>query len=173
MLSIHLLRLKTIVIYLLLFVSCKLIFINQALANMDKEPPTCALSFSSLPLYSEKVMLNFSLDNSLNKKLTILTWYTPFEGFLSNLFIIINTDTGEQLQYRGPMVKRLEPEVEDYVILEEKSTISTTLNLSKAYQFSQGNYQLTLKQNTFYLREQYFTASSFACDAPSITFRVK
>jgi hypothetical protein len=131
---------------------------------------SCTISIDSLPLSAEAVMLEFTLTNTLDKKLELLTWYTPFEGFLSDLFVIINKETGEPLIYQGPMVKRIQPDIEDYFPLPAMKKMSTTLNLSQAYQFSTGSYLVKLKRNNFYLKSD---KTQLICDAPTIAIIIK
>jgi hypothetical protein len=137
---------------------------------MEPKVLTCTISIDSLPSSAEAVILDFSLTNPLNETLELLTWYTPFEGFFSDLFVITNKETGEQLIYQGPMVKRIEPDIEDYLMMPAGEKISTTLNLSQAYQFSPGIYRLKLKRNNFYLKN-YNTP--LTCDAATITIIIK
>jgi len=156
--------------YLLILLSCQSIFTPKAFADMNPIALSCTMSIDSLPLSAEAVMLEFTLTNSLDKKLELLTWYTPFEGFLSDLFVIINKETGEPLIYQGPMVKRIQPDIEDYLTLPAMKTMSTTLNLSQTYQFSTGSYLVKLKRNNFYLKSD---KTQLICDAPTIAIIIK
>lgn len=156
--------------YLLILLSCQSIFITKVFADMKPIALSCTISIDSLPLSAEAVILEFTLTNSLDKKLELLAWYTPFEGFLSDLFVIINKETGEPLIYQGPMVKRIQPDIEDYLTLPAMKTMSTTLNLSQAYQFSTGSYLVKLKRNNFYLKSG---KTQLICDAPTIAIIIK
>jgi len=156
--------------YLLILLSCQSIFTPKAFADMNPIALSCTMSIDSLTLSAEAVMLEFTLTNSLDKKLELLTWYTPFEGFLSDLFVIINKETGEPLIYQGPMVKRIQPDIEDYLTLPAMKTMSTTLNLSQTYQFSTGSYLVKLKRNNFYLKSD---KTQLICDAPTIAIIIK
>ena len=68
------------------------------------------------------------------------------------------------------MVKRIQPDIEDYLTLPAMKTMSTTLNLSQAYQFSTGSYLVKLKRNNFYLKSD---KTQLICDAPTIAIIIK
>ncbi len=156
--------------YSIIFLSCLSISTTKAFENMEPKVITCTISVDSLPLSTEAVLLDFSLTNLLDEKIELLTWFTPFEGFLSDLFVITNKETGKKLNYQGPMVKRIEPNIEDYLTISAKKTISMTLNLSQAYQFSPGIYLLKLKRSNFYLKNH---KRQLICNVPTITLFIK
>lgn len=170
MLKTYALLITSSLAYLLILLSCQSIFITKAFADMKPIALTCTISIDSLPLSAEAVMLEFTLTNSLDKKLELLTWYTPLEGFLSDLFIITNKETGEPLIYQGPMVKRIQPDIEDYVNMPAMKKISTILNLSQAYKFRTGSYLLKLKRNSFHLKND---KTQLICETPTIVIVIK
>ncbi|TWX55666.1 hypothetical protein [Colwellia hornerae] len=140
---------------------------------MATSKQSCAITVSSAPLSADQVIINFSFQNPYLKEIELLTWYTPFEGFLSDLFIVTRSDTGQQLSYQGPMVKRLQPQSEDYLSILPNEVSSTSINLSFVYAFNQGNYQLTLKDKTFYYQDGRLKRLAFICEVPIIKFTVK
>ena len=158
---------------LILFIAFSSITQDKALASMDKPKQNCSLSINSTQLSTDHVILNFSLENPYNKKMRLLIWHTPFEGFLSDLFIITNKDTGKKLNYQGPMVKRLQPQPEDYLSLTQNQRSSTTLNLSFSYHFKQGHYQVQLKKNTFHFEDEHLTPFLFTCETSTVNFSIK
>lgn len=173
MFSIHYLWIKKTFIPLVLFISYSSITSHKALANMELPIQYCSMSINSTLLSTDQVSLNFSLQNPYDKNMRLLIWYTPFEGFFSDLFIITNSDTGEQLNYQGPMVKRLQPQIEDYLSLSANEISSITLNLSLVYVFTQGNYQLQLKKNSFNFEEDNLTTFPLFCKTPFLEFNIK
>jgi len=140
---------------------------------MKNTKQSCSVSISATPLPADQVTLNFSLESPYNKKMRLLIWYTPFEGFLSDLFIITHSKTGKQLNYQGPMVKRLQPQPEDYLSVSSNEVTSAKVNLSLAYAFTSGNYQLKLKSDTFYYEDESANRFSIICKTPTIEFSVK
>ena len=106
-------------------------------------PFRCEMSATAEQQLSAGVYLNFSITNLTKQPLKLLTWYTPFEGFLSKLFIIKDNE-GKPLTYHGIMVKRLTPTAEDYLVLPPKEKIAITLNLTKAYSLTSGKYSVQL-----------------------------
>jgi hypothetical protein len=140
---------------------------------MKNAKKACLILISTEPLSANQVIINFSLQNPYMKKMRLLKWYTPFEGLLSNLFIITHIDNANQLGYQGPMVKRLKPQSEDYLSIPANEISSTTINLSLAYEFVKGNYQLKLKNNAFNFEDENFNRFPLLCEGATIEFSVK
>ncbi len=173
MFSIHRLGTKKSFIPLVLFIACSSITPHKAIAKMKLPKQYCSISINSTPLSTDQVSLNFSLQNPYDRNMRLLIWYTPFEGFFSDLFMIKNRNTGEQLNYQGPMVKRLQPQLEDYLSISANEISSITLNLSLAYAFTQGNYQLHLKKNIFHFEDDNLTPFPLFCETTLIEFSIE
>jgi peptidyl-Lys metalloendopeptidase len=78
------------------------------------------------------IAINFTLQNTSNEKLWILTWYTPLEGLKGKIFQV--TCEGKEIPYEGPMVKRGQPSKADYIYIEPGKSVSKEIDLSSAYQ---------------------------------------
>ncbi len=94
------------------------------------------------PLSSgEAVRLRFTLTNHSPEKLYVLTWYTPLEGILGEIFRVKRD--GQLLSYEGPLVMRGDPLPENYVLLDPGASVSAEVDLATAYDFSQaGEYTI-------------------------------
>jgi peptidyl-Lys metalloendopeptidase len=109
------------------------------------DPPQAELSAtleapSSLP-NGEVVRLQFTLTNHSPERLYILTWYTPLEGILGEIFRVERD--GQAIAYEGPLVMRGDPLPEDYVLLEPGASVSAEVDLATVYDFSQaGEYTI-------------------------------
>lgn len=86
----------------------------------------------------------FSVTNQLDNDVQVLSWYTPLEGMMADLFIITN-DSGEVLPYEGMMVKRGAPLESDYINIPAGEEVNMVLELATAYPFDSGEYQIKLK----------------------------
>jgi len=173
MFSIHFSWEKKVFAIFIFFITYHSIVTNKTFANMNNIKHHCTISIDSSSLSANQVMLNFSIENPYNKKMKLLMWYTPFEGFFSDLFVITHNHTAEKLIYQGPMVKRNQPLLEDYLSISANEVLSTTINLSLAYTFIPGNYQLKLKSHTFYFEDENSNRFTFLCKMPTIEFSVK
>jgi hypothetical protein len=158
---------------LLFFIAINSIIAHKALANMENIKQSCFLSVSPASSSPDKILLNFSFKNPHTKKMRLLMWNTPFEGFFSDLFLITNIDTQEQLIYHGPMIKRLHPQPDDYLLISPSDVSTTTLNLSLAYHFTPGNYQIKLKVNTLHYKDENLSLFPVVCETSSIEFVIK
>ena len=119
---------------------------------------------------SRGVYLKFTVTNLTNHKLRLLSWYTPLEGFLSDLFIIKN-ETDESLDYNGIMVKRNNPSHDDYLVLSSEESVDVTLDLTQAYPLVQGEYTVQLASKSWsYIQDQIPLTS--LCSSDSLKIKV-
>jgi hypothetical protein len=103
----------------------------EAVLAMPKTSPT-----------GEPVTLAFTLINHAHYPLYVLKWYTPLEGVAGKIFRI--TLNGQALPYQGILAMRGDPGPENYVLLAPGDSVTTTVNLSEAYDFSEaGTYTVT------------------------------
>jgi peptidyl-Lys metalloendopeptidase len=104
----------------------------------------CTLSAPHRVRVGEPVPVHFRLTNRAPGPLYVLTWRTPLEGLRGNDFLI--TRDGEELRYRGPMVKRGEPEREHYVVIASDASADADVDLAPAYDFQQpGRYRIAFR----------------------------
>jgi hypothetical protein len=122
--------------------------------TVSVEPFQCEISATVEQKLSHGVYLSLTVTNLTEHKLQLLSWYTPFEGFLSDLFII-KDHVGELLVYNGMMVKRSSPSIEDYLVLSAKDKVKITLDLTQAYSITPGEYTVQLvPKNWHYLHHE-------------------
>ena len=84
----------------------------------------------------EPVKIKFTLTNVSSQNLWVLKWYTPLEGIKGKIFQLVCD--GEDVQYQGRMMKRGEPDQNDYVQLPAGGLVSAEVDLSAAYSLSSG-----------------------------------
>jgi heat shock protein HslJ len=90
------------------------------------------------------VRVKFSLTNTSSHGFFILKWFTPLEGIAGDIFQVRRD--GEELPYRGKLVKRGAPVAEDYVWIGAGASVSAEVDLAEAYDFSQaGQYTLQFR----------------------------
>ncbi len=105
---------------------------------------TCTLSAPRRVRSGEPVGVTFRLANRASTPLFVLVWRTPFDGLFGNDFCI--TREGVELRYRGPMLKRGDPEAEDYLRLEPSASEEAEVDLSLAYDMREpGRYQIAFR----------------------------
>lgn len=113
--------------------------------SADKEPVIqCHLSAEPQQSIVDGVWVQFTLTNQSLGSIKVLPWYTPLEGYLTHLFNI-EDEQGKQLQYQGPMVKRMAPQIMDYITLQPGESVKAKLDLQAAYQFKVGTYRISLQ----------------------------
>lgn len=78
------------------------------------------------------VELDFSVSNSSTQDQQICRYATPIEAF-RNDFLIVKDATGEEIDYRGILVKRGPPKREDYLTLSPGDTVTHRFVLTQAY----------------------------------------
>lgn len=101
------------------------------------EPAAATLSLQdSLPI-------RFTVVNPTADSLKFTAYHTPFEGLISK-FLTVTDSEGQEVQYQGPMVKRVTPAPADtYHTVAPNASESTTFDLKKAYKIeAAGTYTL-------------------------------
>jgi hypothetical protein len=82
-------------------------------------------------ILGQPVTIVFMLENRSSSPLWVLTWYTPLEGLKGRIFRVLCD--GKEILYKGPMVKRITPTQDDYVLIGPRKSISVEVDLSLAY----------------------------------------
>lgn len=145
---------------------------NQSLVEIEQPPLSCKLNIRAEQHIINGVFIDFVLLNQSNTDLSVLTWYTPLEGFLSNLFIISDR-YGDNISYQGPMVKRAKPTSLDYQLIRAKGNVATMLDLSLVYSLIPGEYTLQLNKKTLQVIENDMPVSVYQCQTDTLTFSVQ
>jgi peptidyl-Lys metalloendopeptidase len=91
----------------------------------------CSLSVPAQVRAGEPLMLRFRLTNRTAQPLYVLDWHTPLEGLLANMLRVRHA--GQELAYRGPMMKRGDPEADDYRALAPGASVEEEIDVSLAY----------------------------------------
>jgi heat shock protein HslJ len=90
------------------------------------------------------VPVRFTLTNISSEGFFVLKWFTPLEGLGGDIFSVQRD--GEDLPYRGKLVKRGPPIPEDYVWIDAGGSVSAEVDLAEGYDFSQaGRYTLQFR----------------------------
>ncbi|WP_341501474.1 hypothetical protein [Gallaecimonas sp. GXIMD4217] len=103
---------------------------------------TFSLPDSALP--GEPIMLTLAITNTGPVPLSVLCWYTPLEGPLSP-FVAVAGPSGP-LDYQGPMIKRGQPDDDDYLSLAPGQCHSVQVDLALLFPFHQpGDYRVSYR----------------------------
>ena len=89
------------------------------------------LNAQSSYVKSAPVVIRFTLENLSSKDVWILKWYTPLEGIKGKIFDI--KCNGVDIPYEGRLMKRGNPEIDDYIRLLPKGLAYAEVDLSQAY----------------------------------------
>lgn len=128
----------------------QLILLGTILLSQDgfSSDFSCHLDIPGRIAKADSATITFTLTNQNHSPVRVLTWYTPLEGFWSNLFEISN-HRGETLDYQGPIAKRLKPDDEDYLTIAARETVTVELDLTQVYSLPRGHYTLKINnENT-------------------------
>ena len=77
------------------------------------------------------VLIGFSIENLSSGDIWILKWYTPLEGIKGKIFEV--KCDGVDIPYEGRLMKRGNPEPDDYVCLHPGETVRTEFDLASLY----------------------------------------
>jgi hypothetical protein len=78
--------------------------------------------------------IRFQLTNRRDRPVWVLSWNTVFEGWRGTILSV--SFQGKELPYQGPMLKRGDPGVQDYLRLRAGESQIAGLDLSQAYDMS-------------------------------------
>jgi hypothetical protein len=128
--------------YYRLYITFLVSFIAGCALEKDKVPD---LICSIAPVNLNQPHIQMTVTNQSQSDIAVLSWYTPFEGFLSHMFDVAHN--GSLQAYQGPMVKRSTPRQEDYFILRSGAARTININLGLLYDFSQpGEYEIQYRK---------------------------
>jgi peptidyl-Lys metalloendopeptidase len=82
----------------------------------------------------QSVVVHVTFTNASNHPAKILKWYTPVDGVEESLFAV--SGGGAPVAYLGPVFKRPEPKVNDYVHLKAGESITSDVDLGAYYDLS-------------------------------------
>jgi len=109
-------------------------------------PLECRLEAGAVQPAGGPVLVRFRLRNPGRQSLSILDWQTPLEGLLADIFKIRPTTGGEPLRYTGPLVKRGDPDADEYVEIPPGGEASEEVDLSLAYDLTRpGRYSVSFR----------------------------
>jgi phosphoglucomutase len=92
----------------------------------------------------EPVQLIFTVYNNTESPKQFCKWHTPFEPLMSK-YLEIKDANGVEMNYQGPMAKRImPPPAISYIVVKSKESISATVNLGSAYNLT-GPSKYTIK----------------------------
>lgn len=116
-------------------------------AGVPKRPAAvprviCEMSVAAQGVPGRPVLLRMRLANAGTGTLHLLTWNTPFEGEWFGAFVDVFRD-GQPLAYQGPMVKRGDPQADEYLPLPAGRSRQATLDLARAFDLTRpGHYRV-------------------------------
>jgi hypothetical protein len=92
----------------------------------------------------DPVELKFTVLNRADITQRFCKWHTPFEPLMSK-YLDIKDENGLEVDYRGPMAKRIMPPPADsYIKADPGDSLSTAVDLLKAYAISKpSRYTIT------------------------------
>ena len=81
----------------------------------------------------EPVLLRFTVYNNADSIQQFCKWHTPFEPLMSK-YLEVKKENGEEINYQGPMAKRMMPPPADsYVKVNPGDSLSVDVDVLKAY----------------------------------------
>src|SRR5262245_9321324 len=117
-------------------------FLDLLLLSLALE---CHLEAPPVQVAGGPVLVRFRLRNPGRQPLSILDWHTPLEGLLADIFSI-QAAGGEPLSYTGPLVKRGDPDEDEYVEIPPGGEASEEVDLAAAYDLARpGRYTIAFK----------------------------
>jgi len=92
----------------------------------------------------DSVLMKFTVYNTADSVQHFCKWHTPFEPLMSK-YLDIKPATGEEVNYKGAMAKRIMPPPADsYIAVKPGDSLSVNVDLLKGYAITKpGKYSIT------------------------------
>ncbi len=126
-----------------------LLFVACARSKGGPVKLECEVSAPAQVAKGAPVELSFKLTNRGERPLHVLTWLTPLEGGLFGNALLV-TRAGVELPFAGPMIKRGDPEADDYLELAPGKSAEAKIDAGLAYDLAApGRYELAFRGTLF------------------------
>lgn len=111
--------------------------------------PSCALTVVDSFAPGEPVIIGLEIHNPGNEAIEVLQYFTPLEGIMGSIYQV--SFQGQQLDYLGPMVKRMPPGDEDWLALPAGDSLSAEVEINSSWDLSHaGEYRVELSNDITY-----------------------
>ena len=135
---------QILAIALLAFSSCSVRTSNQAGQEADPTKSvadtaaiekilTVEMTIKDTIKTGDSVLLKFTVKNNTADTARFCKWHTPFEPLMSK-YLDITDENGNEVNYKGPMAKRImPPPAGSYITVKANDSLSVNADLLKAY----------------------------------------
>ena len=107
----------------------------------DAATINCQLALPGEVEMTDPLPLKMTLSNPGKQTLHVLNWHTPFEGFFSR-YLKVTGPQGE-IAYGGALVKRGQPQRDEYLSIAPRTSVTSSANLRDVYKFDvPGTYRV-------------------------------
>jgi hypothetical protein len=108
------------------------------------KPLFATMKISNKINVGDSVKLKFTVYNTADSVQTFCKWHTPFEPLISK-YLDIKSESGEEVDYRGAMAKRIMPPPADsYIKVNPGDSLAVDVDLLKGYNISKpGKYSIS------------------------------
>ncbi|GGI28411.1 protease [Pedobacter mendelii] len=120
--------------------------LSEAKANKESDPVTGKMSLIGAAKLGQPINIKFAVYNNTDTVTKFCKWHTPFEKLMSK-YLDVALEDHTDIDYKGPMAKRMMPPPADsYTMLKKGDSTSTNFNLNEGYAITKaGSY--TIKYN--------------------------
>jgi len=114
---------------------------SDSAKNQSAAPAASTNLFAKMQLkesikVGDPVELKFTVYNDADTAGQFCKWHTPFEPLMSK-YLDVKDASGQEMLYKGAMAKRImPPPASSYIKVNPKDSLSTTVDLLKAYDIS-------------------------------------
>ncbi|PWK78386.1 hypothetical protein LX99_02230 [Mucilaginibacter oryzae] len=108
----------------------------QAVKQPVSDSLIAKISIKNPVKVGEPVELKFTVYNTADTARRFCKWHTPFEPLISK-YLEVKDESGQEMQYKGAMAKRvMPPPADSYIKVNAKDSLSVTTDLLKAFDIS-------------------------------------
>ncbi|TQV86355.1 hypothetical protein [Aliikangiella coralliicola] len=133
----------------------------------------CALTAESTQAINDGIWVTFKLRLKHDCPVKLLPWQTPLEGILGDLFFI-KDEKGSPISYKGPSLKRREPDITDFLEVDPDQPLINNFDLAPSYALERGkNYSITMKYSLINIIDENNRQHFVSCHTNQLELNIR
>jgi hypothetical protein len=116
---------------------------TQNTGAVAEQALTAKMTVAPEALLSDSIAFRFTVYNNTDSTRSFCKWHTPFEGLMSK-YLDVRDESGQEVDYKGAMAKRMMPPPADsFITVNKGDSISVVTDLKEGYAIQKaGKYSI-------------------------------
>ncbi|MBG6233883.1 hypothetical protein IWX76_000438 [Pedobacter sp. CAN_A7] len=116
---------------------------QNAGAMVTEKVLTAKMTIAPVAMLSDSISFRFTVYNNTDSTRSFCKWHTPFERLMSK-YLDVRDESGQEVDYKGAMAKRMMPPPADsFITVNKGDSISVVTDLKEGYAIQKpGKYSI-------------------------------